>query len=244
MIGALGLACLALLQVPSQLNDIGAKYRVKIEVANAAFTQPAKGYQIAGGKVDSDPLNKYAVLFSKEWNRYPASLISRANVTRIVFCAGLKVDQQERAAVPAFDLDSMYYDPVLGNYNAHYQQTVVHHEFFHMIDQRLRQMRVDPEWSSLNPTGFKYGTGGKNNRTTGIGELTKEIPGFLTIYGTTAVEEDKAELFAHMIVDPDFVMERTKTDSALASKVALLKKRLSQFDPGVTEAFWPKPAKG
>jgi len=53
------------------------------------------------------------------------------------------------------------------------------------------------------------------------------------LYGTAAVEEDKAELFAHMIVDGSFVKDRASHDPVLAAKVALLRERLAKFDPAM-----------
>ena len=45
-----------------------------------------------------------------------------------------------------------YYDPALGSYNAHYQRVVIHHEFFHMVDERMKLLNIDPEWY-FDPVG-------------------------------------------------------------------------------------------
>jgi hypothetical protein len=227
-------------QVPAGLSDIGGKYGLKIEVKQEAFTKQADGYTVSGSTATKDAMEKYAALWIKEWQVYTPSVMTKAKVTRIVFCEGLKVGDQVRAAVPAFDLNAMYYDPKLGFYSPPYQRNVIHHEFFHMIDQRMGIMKKDPEWAALNPKDFKYGAGGKYMRTNGVGNLTTEIPGFLTPYATSALEEDKAELFSHLIVDSKFVIERIGKDPILAAKASLLKKRLQAFDPCFSDGFWPK----
>jgi len=224
--------------VPPSLVDLGKKYGVEIEVASGAFTKEGYHYTLSGTAPTDAEMEKYATLFVKEWSLYPPSLMKKAKVVRIFFCDGLKVGDQIRAACPSFDMDTMFYDPALGSYNSGFQRSVIHHEFFHMIDERMGLMNPDREWSDLNPSTFKYGDGGKNMRTAGVGKLTSDIPGFLTLYGTSAVEEDKAELFAHLIVDPSFVSDRIAKDSVVSTKAVLLKKRLAGFDPAMGDSFW------
>lgn len=226
-------------EIPGELLALGKTYNVQIEVATAPFTKEAKGYTISGAAPSDADLKKYTVIFVKEWSRYPPSFVAKSKIKKIVFCEGLKINEQVRGAAPAFDLEAMYYDPVLGNYNEHFQRNVVHHEFFHMVDWRMGLFRKDSVWSALNPAGFKYGDGGSKMRTNGVGELTTDIPGFLTPYGTSAIEEDKAELFSHLIVDTKFVTDQAVKDAALASKIKELKKRMKGFDPAMDDKFWP-----
>lgn len=220
------------------LQSLQDAYHFKLEEISQPLEWHGDHYVVVGKPASAEKLRSYEPVFAKEWSLYPPSYVIKAEVHRIVFAAGLAVDGQVRAAVPAFDGDTMYYDPELGSYNLHYQRTVIHHEFFHLVDQRMGHMAKDAEWSKLNPVGFHYGSGGAKMRTKGVGELTDTIPGFLTPYGTSAVEEDKAELFAHMIVDGPYVKERASKDSVLAAKVDLLRKRLRDFDTEMDTRFW------
>ncbi len=222
------------------LAETASAHGIEAVIPSADFVHKARGYEVSGGKPDSDSLVKYARLWIAEWNLYPEGLMKKAKVKKVVFAEKLRVGEQFRAAVPAFDLDSMYYDPAYGAGRGIYQRSVVHHEFFHMMDQRMGILYTDPEWAALNSSDFRYGSGGAKMREPGVGNLTKEIPGFLTRYGTAGVEEDKAELFAHLIVSSDFVAERAQNDSVLASKIVLLKKRLSGFHSGFNEEFWKR----
>jgi hypothetical protein len=84
----------------------------------------------------------------------------------------------------------------------------------------------------LNPAGFKYGDGGWSARDlpwTGI--LTDQYPGFLNHYSTTGVEEDKAEVFANLIMNEEFVKWRARCDPIVRLKVDVLKERLARFCP-------------
>ncbi|HRK20830.1 MAG TPA: hypothetical protein PLX06_03435 [Fimbriimonadaceae bacterium] len=232
------MVALAAPQTPTTLADVAKASGLTLEVVEKPTTWPARNYQVVADAASAGGLKKYEPLFVEEWNRYPASLFKKAKVTKLIIGAKVAMNGQIRAAVPAFDLDTMFYDAELGNYRPDYQRVVIHHELFHMIDQRMGVMRRDPEWAALNGPEFKYGDGGHNVRNLGAGELTDKLPGLLTPYAGSAVEEDKAELFAHLLVNPAFVTERAKLDPVLAKKIELLKRRLATFDPGLGESFW------
>ncbi|MBI1333663.1 MAG: hypothetical protein GC165_12380 [Armatimonadetes bacterium] len=233
------IVAIALFQAPPDLAKLGERLAVSIDVRSAPFSDAGKDYKVNGDQATDAAMAKYVPLFVTEWSRYTADVMRKAKVTKIVFCEKLALGQQIRAAVPAYGLDAMYYDPALGAYSPSYQKSVIHHEFFHMMDYQMGRSEVDREWVAMNPPEFQYGSGGAKMRTSGVGNLTKEIPGFITMYGTSAMEEDKAELYAHLIVDPKFVLDQAKTDAVLASKIALLKKRLFAFDSLFGQKFWP-----
>ena len=73
--------------------------------------------------------------------------------------------------------------------------------------------------------------------------LNKDQPGFLNRYATTGVEEDKAEVFAHLIVNRQMLDERVKTDTILADKLRRMKDLLQTFCPQVDERFWDSAGK-
>jgi hypothetical protein len=64
----------------------------------------------------------------------------------------------------------------------------------------------------------------------------------LTPYAMSAIEEDKAELYSHLLVDPDYVRSLIKADPVIAAKVTLLKSRLKAWDSQFNEDFWSSKA--
>jgi len=224
--------------IPTTFAEVAKASGVALEIVEKPIAWTGRGYKVEVQAPDPVALAKYEKLFVAEWARYPASVFRKAKVERLVIGAKLAMNGQFRAAVPAFESGTMYYDAEMGSYRPDYQRVVIHHELFHMFDQRMGQMKRDPEWSALNPTDFKYGDGGHNVRNLGAGELTDKLPGLLTPYGGAAVEEDKAELFAHLLVSPNFVLARMGQDSVVAQKVSLLKRRMAAYDPSLDERFW------
>jgi len=248
---------LAFLTLPTPLQEVKtASYRQSleavakkygIEVAHASVNFPVKMHwgPIQGKKVDLKNVERYAPLFVREFSLLPRSLIEKAKLRRIVFCKDLAFTGQRRNAVPAFELEALYLEVSRGSNHPRYMAAVIHHEFFHMVDYRDDgQLYRDDAWSALNPPGFKYGNGGKNWQGDGKTTLfTDKYPGFLTHYMTTGVEEDKAELFAQLVVNPVHVKARAKTDAVLKAKIARLKHLLKSFCSDVNDEWWKKVEK-
>jgi len=57
------------------------------------------------------------------------------------------------------------------------------------------------------------------------------------------VEEDKAEIFAHMMVEGSYVTRRAARDDVLAAKVERMKELLEKFCPEMNSEFWKKVEK-
>jgi hypothetical protein len=219
--------------------------RDKIEIVALGHTSVATTHgKIDGRPATGDEIDAYSDLFISEFSLYPQSLIKQCSLERVVLCKTLSFDGQLRAAIPDFEHETLYLDVLRGGYDRLYLRRVLHHEFFHIIDYRDDgDVYEDKQWKALNPPGFKYGTGGKNSQDwAGAGELTAAFPGFLNYYSTTGVEEDKAEVFANLIVNSEYVTWRANTDRVVRAKVQLLKKLLAKFCPEVDEAFWTAAA--
>lgn len=237
---AASLPGLAAGQLPSKLDDIAKKFQINIVTSNPAFPTAMTSGKIDGQAADEKSLQEYAHLFAEEFSLYPADLIRRTKLKKVVLCRDLSFAGQRRNAIPDWEHDTLYLDVSRGNYSRPYMRKVIHHEFFHLIDYRDDgQIYRDDRWSALNPAGFTYGTGGRNaqnQRSTSV--LTAEKPGFVNHYSTTGVEEDKAELFANLIVDHAYVESRVGKDVVLRAKVERIKEQLAEFCPEMNETFW------
>ncbi len=53
----------------------------------------------------------------------------------------------------------------------------------------------------------------------------------------------KAEVFASMVVEPDYVAKRIRTDRVLKAKVTRMRELLIAFCPEINDEFWDKVAK-
>jgi hypothetical protein len=228
-----------------RLSAIAKSHQIEIVTAEPEFPIKLEKGEINGKKAAQKDLDHYAPIFVDEFNLYPPELIKCAKLKRVVLGVELSFAGQLRTAIPDYKHDTLYLDAVRGADDKTYVRKVIHHDFFHMIDKRDDgSVKKDERWAKLNPADFKYGTGGKNAQdmpSTSL--LTDRFPGFLNHYSTTAIEEDKAEIFANMIVDPDHVDERSKKDPVVKAKAERMRELLKSFCPEIDDKFWTKARK-
>jgi len=224
------------------LEKTASAYNIEIIAVGPSF--PVKTFHgpIDGKELADSDLQIYSRLFAIEFSLYPPELTQRALLKRVVICRELSFDGQLRNAIPDFEHDTLYLDGNRGAYDKTYLRKVIHHEFFHIIDYRDDgSVYKDDRWASLNRDTFRYGNGGKNVQDMAeTSVLTDKYPGFLNHYSTTGVEEDKAEMFANLIVDPEYVDNRAAADRVILAKVFCMKENLARFCPQMNDAFWEK----
>lgn len=219
------------------VKEFEEKYDIVIQMKKISFPE---GDGI-GGKMASDKsLGPYLAMFINEFSVYPPELIKMARLKNVIFCEDLSWSGQSRAAIPDFKNQTLFLDVERGNFDKTYQRKTMHHEFFHIIDNNDDgELYDDKRWSSLNPKGFRYGNGGDSaQRKDQTSVLTDKFPGFLNHYSTTAVEEDKAEVFANLIVDHVMVSKRAASDAIINLKISNLKKSLEESCPEMNSIFW------
>jgi hypothetical protein len=233
-------------QVPTgafiELAKIEKAYHIEIVTTNPGFPVKNTYGMIDGKPADRRELENYIGLFAQEFTLYPLAFVKRSQMKRVVLCIDLAFAGQRRNAVPDFEHDTLYLEVSRGSFSNAYMRKVLHHEFFHIVDWRDDgSLYKDARWASLNASSFKYGSGGINAQGLGYSSVfTDKFPGFLNYYSTTGVEEDKAEVFANLIVEPVYVENKIKNDAVLRAKVKLMQKLLRSFCPDVNPAFWKK----
>jgi len=222
------------------LDRLAGKYGVHLVVDKEPFPVKTAHGAIDGKPASRDELRAYVPLFLFEFNLYPRDLVKKTGLKRIVLCKELTFAGQRRNAVPDFEHDTLYLEVARGRHSGEYMRRVIHHEFFHVIDLRDDgELYRDDGWAALNPKGFRYGTGGKDAQGDATVSLAEGVaPGFVSRYAMTAVEEDKAEVFAHMMVAYDRLEKQAKGDRVLGLKVRRMARLLERFSPAVDGKFW------
>jgi hypothetical protein len=147
---------------------------------------------------DSTDFIEFIRVFSEEWNKYPLAWIQVNKLKNIVFVKNLKVTHQLRFAMPDPYDETLYYDMEYLIYGEEYVREMIHHEFWHDIEeQQFGDMYYkNSTWCSYNIEGFKYGSGGSTAYDDGeytYGEHPRK--GFVTTYSVYGEEEDRAELY-------------------------------------------------
>lgn len=212
-----------------------------------AITDSGTSFPIttAGGEVNAQicslsSAGAYVNLLLEELSIYPSVFIRAIGLRRILLCAWLTRDGQAREAVMDLQRSELYLDVVRSEGKPCYLRYIIHHEIFHLFDHvDDNEVLRDVSWSALNPIGFAYGHGGRAmQEVPDVGALTNDIYGFTTKYATSGPEEDKAEVFAAMVVFPQFIAYRGLGDGVIHAKVQRIQRLLERICPSMDIEFW------
>ncbi|MDC0143533.1 putative zinc-binding metallopeptidase [Verrucomicrobia bacterium] len=188
-------------------------------------------------RADKKQLDLYRKILAAELGKYPMPLLQKSKLKGIAIVKNLSVAGQRRAAMPDYENEILYLDFQRGAHNPAYQAHVIHHEFFHLLEQELNGSAYfkDPEWAKLNPKNFRYGKGGKKQRGNDNFALVHPQSGFINRYSTSALEEDKAEIYAALFIPGERkkINAMAAKDTHLAAKIKMMRRILHAIDPAI-----------
>ena len=158
---------------------------------------------------------------------YPHSFLRVANIERIALCGKLAsdhlLDDDQRVAGLAESASRRLMVSVETDH-ADRSTATLHHEIFHLFDHATvpgGDHDRDPEWERLNPRTFRYDP----KAPSGV------EAGFINDYAKTAIREDKASVFEHLMGYPDELCARAVDDPLLMGKVRILLARIEAAVP-------------
>lgn len=232
------------LPLPTDAARFGFELRGRTggDVALLCATRPfdiALGNGPLRGSTPSDgAARRAALVLERELVRYPRAFLHRVRLAGVVLAADLTENGAPIPSLPnvggllLLDVEATEVDLV----------RTLHHEVFHFIDLADDgKLSPDPVWSALNAGSsgrpFAYGSGGRSLRAGWAGLATDELPGFVSAYATSGVEEDKAETFAFAMARPEVFRAQLAKDAVLTAKERELERRLAALDPLVAHAL-------
>jgi hypothetical protein len=229
-------------EIDSIVSQIAERHSVRIYYRKRpVFILGGYKYKLAP-KSEYTKVLKYLKILQKELNKYPKTFLQRAGIKRIVVCKELSSWGYSAGGLPEPGGKAVYYNyAVCSNVSS---QRTVHHELYHMIEAKFNSDThyKDPDWAKLNGRDFKYGKGGRRFKWNDSNRKKPFHPktGFVTAYATSALEEDKAEVYAGLFVEEisaclhDWIRE----DEILRNKVNYMKDFLLRCCDGMTSDFW------
>lgn len=234
-------------QVEQYLDGFFAQYGMAVWTGDnqpSSFAQRWLSWT-ALSESDLPALKGYAAALVDEWGKYPQDWVRVTRTRGVVLVRDLVAGSAgfgttRRAA--SFDVEDslMFYDVNYGT--GDYARSVIHHEFEHLVEFNLRRFGPDPTWLSLNPPGFQYGNGGASCYVAGNTCLSgpHPVPGFVSGYATSAMEEDKAEVFSFLMYTSYYSLLTSwiTTDSYLAAKIAHFKQYLCSLSAAMCGSYF------
>jgi hypothetical protein len=205
-------------------------------------------YVSSGGSAEdpsNDEVAQVAASIARELRQYPDGFLRNSGLNAVVLVQDLFVEEDggARGAAAYIFEDRLFLDvPMAARaIQAGTRVKFIHHIIWHRLDERAGTMWQDPEWVALNPPEFEYGVysrGGVHESRAGSGSLITDYPGFLNLYSTGNLPDDKAEVYAYLMVIHSWVRERCRQDAYLRRKVDAIKARLASLDPTFDNRFW------
>lgn len=233
-----------------KISELENKYNIVLQYKTLpalSYSKYSANVTVLSEEEDSDALAEYIDLFYVEFNRYPQDFIRNVGLKRVAFVKNLSVIGQNRAAMPIPEIETLFYDIYLGNNDEMYQRKDIHHEFYHLIEWNINgdMYYKDPAWAAFNDPTFEYGSGGASAYTN-FDQYASRVAsnvlesGFISVYSTYGLEEDKAEIFANLMVPERYrnMLLKTTEDEILNKKVNYMKDFLSKHSENMNEDFW------
>jgi len=224
------------------LQSLSDQLNVKLTAITEPVSIKSGKSQISAKPADIRYLNFYIPKFIAELSKYPPEVIFTLGLKEIIIGSDVKLDEYPRGGINSHHLNMLFFDCRWVNADSWTRQ-IIHHELFHLIDWKDGILYQDPEWEKLNPSEFKYGSGGISLQKPSdwtAGQPDTSLKGFLNRYSMSGLEEDKAEIFAHMMANYKAVNSRAEADPIIKAKMSQMKKLLYQFCPAFNENFWSK----
>jgi len=190
---------------------------------------------VAAQPADEGVLAAATVLVVDELTLLPRSFLERAGLRRVVLCADLREERRPIPSLPNYR-NTLLLD---AGGSTGYMRRLVHHEVFHFADLADDGIvRGDPAYAALNPPGFEYGSGGRSMRQRSSAAFGEAPAGFVSRYATSAVEEDKAEVFAFLMTRPEAMAELGRRNPVVAAKAAYIRALVGGLSDELDGAFW------
>lgn len=217
------------LQIKPDIDALFKRYGIKCKIPKKSFYLKVITYKIDCMPSTEDDLDMFMPILFIELCLYPKSFIKKSKIKQIILVNDIQFTtpyfSQYRAGCPEYnETESLMLSTQERNFV--YIRIVFHHELFHYVDWIDDFSYSDSAWEKINTPGFKYGKGGEYERE--WVQLEPNIQGFINHYSTTALEEDRAEIYQYLMGCPDEALNNK--DMIVQKKVKRIKEFIMKFD--------------
>ncbi len=216
-------------KIENLLYELFDRLKINLNIPTEKFYLKSPSFDIEGDPATDADLDCYTPILFMEFWIYGKSFIKKSKLKEINLVHNIEYTNseytQERAGCPEYE-NSKSITYAIHEKNMAYIRIVLHHEFFHYIDFADDYNYDDDGWEELNQKGFEYGNGGDSERE--WIKLEKNQKGFINHYSTTALEEDRAEIYQYLISCPDEALNNN--DVIVRKKAKRIQEFLNNFD--------------
>ena len=200
------------IKTPNKLRYLYAKQPFTIGVDNNINCYDSK----------KDILDQKYQIIQKNLNRYDQKFLKKINLKYIVLCEDLSISRINTAGIPDNIMKTLILDV---KFNENYFERVIHHEVFHIINDRFKQLFDEKIWSNFNIKEFKYAECSTCTDKLGLDTYT-DTKGFFSEYSQSTASEDMAEVFSHLMMG----VSLNNFDPILEKKINFIKNTIQKID--------------
>jgi len=236
-------------EIQADLRLIEKKWGITVlwEPGSPAPPMPAKVRLVYSYFTDKKivQFKAFVRMLRDELDMYPDAIVSRLGFGNIYILdeftfRDVKLAGQSFSWIPkpavAYGLNS--FKPEDANSRAFFSRTT-HHEVFHAMERQFTRSGsalFGATWDALNEPGFKYRIGPNSVSAEGQPTHTKDNAGrkgFAEPYGMNIATDDRATLYARMMVADKVFYGRLATDPILLAKT----KRIQEFFGNIRQEY-------
>jgi hypothetical protein len=164
--------------------------------------------------------------------KYPDEFFRRIDLGRILLCRNIGFPNPPPGKVLAFAMFQPEFVFVI-DVSEKQKFATIHHEFFHFVDFLPDYSTKDEAWCGLNDKEFRY-----DSKLWAESLRDSKQKGFISEYARASEAEDKAELFACLMMDQKRARVKARDDAILAKKAERLKEIVREFCPKMDDEHW------
>ena len=211
-----------LIKIPNlEIYDIKTPNKLRFLYAKQPFTLGVEK-NINCYNSEKKILDEKYKMIKKNLNRYSQEFLKKINLRYIVLCEDLSISGINTAGIPDHVMKTLILDI---KFNEKYFERVIHHEVFHIINDKFKEIFDEKVWSSFNNNSFKYAECSTCTDKLGL-DTYKKTDGFFTEYSRSTASEDMAEVFSHLMIGSNI----GDIDPILKKKIQFIKLNLLKID--------------
>jgi len=183
-------------------------------------------------------LANYLMMLREELRKYPECFYQKTGLDGIALVKRQFYDSRPLEGLYQRNTRIIVIDFLRNRGHGIKQRLNVHHELYHMLESQNGLAWRFRDWENINRPGFSYQT--QKNLQPGanpVNYFAPPVPGFVTYYAMESPAEDRAELFAALMIDSQrrVVHRWLERDTVLRQKVHALRAAVIALCPEMAQ---------
>ncbi|MFN3701479.1 MAG: hypothetical protein ACK4VI_08165 [Alphaproteobacteria bacterium] len=172
-----------------------------------------------------------AAVMAEALDKLSPQSLQKIGLRYILMCGSASARNQEIGGIPVPPIHTLMLS--LGLDDNEYRQHIFYHELFHFMELTAKDRQFVSQWDRDFSSGYGRGSGTS-------WRLKSGDRGFVSAYAQTSAEEDRAEIFAHLMRAPDEMRRFANSDWSpeLNGKIEAIQKfSVTNFDIRYVENY-------